>query len=220
MNLTISIDDVNPNKDWRILGDKTEKYLFDLNKIYGAKFNLFIPSNFHNSGKLSKNKQWIKELNECGLFELSAHGHFHDTSDRSKYGQMEFFDISEIECIERLKLIEEEWSSVDVKPNGWRNPGWMCQPYCVKHISKQFKWAALHYEHNKGYEWDCDMIFGADGIHEDKISLHNESIMFQSHIFGSWNANEWNDKNFDKIKLNLEFLVNKYKVNFTTISSL
>jgi hypothetical protein len=41
INLTIAIDDVNPKKDWRIFGDKTEKYLFDLNKQFGAKFTLF-----------------------------------------------------------------------------------------------------------------------------------------------------------------------------------
>ena len=26
MNVTIAIDDVNPKKEWRIFGDKTEKY--------------------------------------------------------------------------------------------------------------------------------------------------------------------------------------------------
>ena len=57
MDLTIAIDDVNPLKDWRILGDITEKYLFDLNKKFGAKFTLFIPSNYHNEAPISEHKE-------------------------------------------------------------------------------------------------------------------------------------------------------------------
>ena len=71
MNLTIAIDDVNPLKDWRILGDKTEKYLFDLNKKYGVKYTLFIPTNYHNESKISDNKQWVKELIDTNIFELA-----------------------------------------------------------------------------------------------------------------------------------------------------
>ena len=101
MNVTIAIDDVNPKKEWRIFGDKTEKYLFNLNKQFGAKFTLFIPSNHHNTGKLSENKSWVKELKDSGIFELVAHGHFHSTSDASKFGEMEFADMTEQECIEK-----------------------------------------------------------------------------------------------------------------------
>ena len=220
INLTIAIDDVNPKKDWRILGDKTEKYLFDLNKEFGAKFTLFIPSNHHNTGKLSENKEWIHELNDSGIFELAAHGHYHKTSDVNRFGEMEFFDMTEQECIDRLKLLQDEWESVDITPQGWRNPGWMCQSHCVPHLSKIFKYSAVHYQHNNNLKWDCKMIFGADGIHESNISLHDNNIMFQSHIFGDWNKNTWTDQTYNQIRLSLEYLVQNYDISFKTINEI
>jgi peptidoglycan/xylan/chitin deacetylase (PgdA/CDA1 family) len=220
INLTIAIDDVNPKKDWRIFGDKTEKYLFDLNKQFGAKFTLFIPSNHHHTGKLSENKNWVEELIDCDIFELAAHGHYHQTSDESKFGQMEFTDMTEQECIDRIKMMNDEWEAVNVKPKGWRNPGWMCQPYCVKHLSNNFEWAALHYQHNHNFQWGCKMLFGADGIHETDIQLHNGNIMFQSHIFGDWNQNTWTDITYDQIKLSLDYIVNNMEVEFKTISEI
>ena len=221
INLTIAIDDVNPKKDWRILGDKTEKYLFDLNKEFGAKFTLFIPSNHHNTGRLSQNVGWLKELNDSGIFELAAHGHYHQTSDPTKYGEMEFFDMTEQECIDRLFLLQDEWSSTGISPEGWRNPGWMCQQHCIPHLSKIFKYSAVHYQHNHNFQWGCKMIFGADGIHETNISLHGENnIMFQSHIFGEWNKNTWNDQTYNQIRLSLDHLTKNHQIQFKTINEL
>lgn len=220
MNLTVSIDDVNPKKGWRILGDITEKYLFNLNKNFGVKFTLFIPSNHHGESKLSENKGWIKELNSTGIFELAAHGHYHKTSDNSRFGEMEFLEITEQECIDRVKMINEEWDSVNIKPKGWRNPGWMCQPYCVKYLSDNFEWAALHYDHNHNFKWGCREIFGADGIHETDISFHSGSIMFQSHIFGEWNKNTWTDETYEQMSLSLNYLVSNMDIQFKTISEI
>lgn len=220
INLTIAIDDVNPKKDWRILGDKTEKYLFDLNKEFGAKFTLFIPSNHHSTGKLSENKDWVNELQSSGIFELVAHGHYHQTSDNARFGEMEFIDMTEQECIDRIAMLNEEWESVGIKPKGWRNPGWMCQPYCVEHLSKNFEWAALHYQHNHNLKWGCKMLYGADGIHEVDIHLHEGNIMFQSHIFGDWNHNTWNESNYQQMKLSLGHLVDTQQIDFKTISEI
>ena len=221
INVTIAIDDVNPKKDWRILGDKTEEYLFGLNKEFGAKFTLFIPSNHHSTGKLSENKEWIHELNDSGIFELAAHGHYHKTSDSTKYGEMEFLDITEQECIDRIKLLQDEWGGVGITPQGWRNPGWVCQPYCVTHLSKVFKYSAVHYQHNRDFQWGCKMIFGADGIHETNINIHGgNNIMFQSHIFGDWNQHTWTDQTYNQIRLSLAYLVENYEVQFKTIQEI
>ena len=56
MKLTIAIDDVNPKKDWRIFGDKTELWLRDLHETYGVKYNLFIPTNHHGEAPISEHK--------------------------------------------------------------------------------------------------------------------------------------------------------------------
>jgi len=220
VNLTIAIDDVNPLKDWRILGDKTEKYLFDLNKKYGVKYTLFIPTNYHNESKISDNKQWVKELIDTNIFELAGHGHFHQTSDKNKYGEMEFVDMNESECIERIQMMMDEWESVGYKPLGWRNPGWMCQPYCVPHLSKEFEYAALHKEHNRNNVWDLEMLFGADGIHQTDIKLHNGDIAFHSHICGDWNDNVWNEENYQQLDLSLGHLFENYEITPTTLSGI
>ena len=220
MKLTIAIDDVNPKKDWRIFGDKTEKWLTELHESYGVKYNLFIPSNHHKDAPISEHKGWVNELVDSGMFELSAHGHFHMTRDRATLGEMEFVDMNEAECIERVKMMMGEWESVGYLPTGWRNPGWMCQPHCVPHLSKEFEWAALHYEHNRNFQWDLKMIFGYDGINETDIKTHDGNIMFQSHIFGAWNRNEWTQENFEQLKMSLEFLFSNYKIEPVTISEL
>lgn len=222
INVTIAIDDVNPKKDWRILGDKTEKYLFDLNKQFGAKFTLFIPSNHHHTGKLSENKNWIDELNNSGIFELAAHGHYHQTSDKSKWGEMEFAELQDPKQItDRILLMQNEWSEVNIDPKGWRNPGWICSPQSCDQLKQTFDYAAIHYVHNRGLNWgECKTIFGADGIHETNISLHNGNIMFQSHIFGDWNDNVWNESNYEQIKLSLDYLINNKEICFKTIGEL
>lgn len=220
MKLTISIDDVNPKKDWRILGDKTEKWMTELHETYGVKYNLFIPSNYHGEAPISKHKGWIDELVATGIFELSAHGHFHKTSNYQTMGEMEFIDMNEGECIERIMMMRKEWEAVGYKPLGWRNPGWMCQPYCVTYLSREFEWAALHYDHNRNLAWDLKMIFGADSINETNIKTHDGHIMLQSHIFGSWNTNNWDNNNFEQLKLSLDFLFKHYNIEPVTISEL
>ena len=46
-NVTISIDDLHPEQGWGCEGDESVGYLEELNKEFGCKFNLFIPSNYH-----------------------------------------------------------------------------------------------------------------------------------------------------------------------------
>jgi len=221
LDLTISIDDVNPKKGWRIFGDKTEKYLFDLNEEFGAKFTLFIPSNHHKDAPISQNKGWIKELQDCGIFELAAHGHYHQTSDPKRFGEMEFADMSESECENRVELLVEEWDKANHKPNSWRNPGWVCQPYAPKYLSPHFDYVAVHYQHNNNLKWDCNMVFGADGIDLDNIGIHSENrIMLQSHILGDWNDNVWNEENYLKVKNNLAFLIENHNIEFKTVNEL
>ena len=77
LNLTISIDDVNPLKGWGAEGDIQMTYLDNLNKEFGAKFTLFIPSNYHNQAPLSKHKGWVDWLKSKDYFELAAHGFYH-----------------------------------------------------------------------------------------------------------------------------------------------
>jgi hypothetical protein len=213
LNLTVAIDDIHPEIGWGIPGDECMTYLESLHKEFGTKFTLFIPSNYHNKFPLSKHKEWIDWLKSLGYFELAAHGHFH-ACVRTDIGECEFFELGHDDIVlERIESIFNEWESVEHVPVGWRNPGWLAHPVAVKHLGKRFEYAAVHYEHNHSLQWDCKMIFGADGIHETDVKLHNGNLMFQSHIAGDWNKNSWTKENYEQFRSSLEFLHVQYTIN-------
>jgi len=221
LNLTIAIDDVHPESGWGMPGDECMKYLHSLHHEYGTKFTLFIPSNYHNKYPIGEYKEWVEWLLSLGYFELAAHGHYHMTRDRVRLGEMEFVDMTESECISRIDQMLNEWNKVGHQPKGWRNPGWMCQPYCVSHLSKNFEYAAVHYEHNHNLNWGCKTLFGHDGIHETDIKLHNNNtLMFQSHIAGDWNKNVWNKENYEQFKLSLDYLKENHILSNKFLSEL
>ena len=219
MRITIAIDDIHPELGWGVEGDECMYYLDELNKEFGAKFTLFIPSNYHNKFPLSEHKEWINWLKSKKYFELAAHGHYHSCK-RDDIGECEFLELdTDQKAIDRINLMLNEWSLVHHTPLGWRNPGWLGHPIAIKHLGKHFKYAAVHYQHNHNIPWDCKMIFGADGIHETNISLHNGVIMLQSHIAGGWNDNTWNNENYNQVKLSLNFL-KPQGIQFNTIQEI
>ncbi len=222
-NITISIDDNHPETGWGVEGDIQMEMLDVLNQEFGAKFNLFIPSNYHGQFPISQYRDWIHWLNSKGYFELCAHGHFHETPDRNVYGECEFaFLQRESEVRDRIAVMNSEWQKVRYIPKGWRNPGWLCSLESKNQLQHNFNWAALHYEHNHGMLWEpCKMVFGADGINESEINQHGgNNIMFQSHIAGNWNKNVWNEDNFVNIHNWLKTLTSECNIQFKTISEL
>ena len=195
----IAIDDLHPEQGWGCEGDESIEYLQELNKEFGCKFTLFIPSNYHKKYPLSKYKDWVKFWLNKDWVELAAHGHYH-ACDRNDIGECEFLELqTEQEVEARLEKCLFEWKEVNHKPLGWRNPGWVAHTSIVKPISKYFKYVALHEKHNHEMKWDCKMFFGCDGIHQiDSINLYRDTFMFQSHIAGNWNDNVWNKENYNK----------------------
>ena len=219
-DITIAIDDVHPEPGWGMEGDACMEYLEELNKEFGAKFTLFIPSNYHNKFPISEHKDWIDWLKSKGYFELAAHGHYH-MCERNDIGECEFFELdTEDKVKSRIWQMMEEWSDVDHKPIGWRNPGWLAHPNAVKVLGKYFDYSAIHEEHNRGLPWDCKMIYGHDGIHETNISLHDGRIMFQSHIAGNHNDNVWNNENYEQLRLSLNHLTQQRTYSFKNIESI
>lgn len=218
MKVTISIDDIHPEKYWGIEGDDCMGYLDELNKEFGAKFTLFIPSEYHYNFKLSDHKDWIDWLNSKGYFELAAHGHYH-ACERDDIGECEFFELDTAEkAKDRIQKIIDEWKAIGYTPKGWRNPGWLAHPIAVNELGQHFQYAAIHYEHNNNIPWSCKTFFGHDGINETDIKIHNEDmVMFQSHIAGEWNDNVWNEANYKQMRLSLSYLKDQ-GAKFKTLS--
>lgn len=229
LKITISIDDVNPGKGWRILGNPTEKWLRSLNEEFGAKFTLFIPSNYHGKYPLSKHKDWAQELVSIEWLELAAHGHFHMTSDPKKFGECEFLEIDYQKlALQRLELLTDEWmNSLGKLPKIWKNPGWLCSAQSQVVIRQNFQGFSLHYDHNNPeWNWVGKEFFGHDGIQETEVGIHNVDeenpdspgmIMFTSHIFGDWNDNVWNQTNYEQLRTSLEHLVQQNECTFKTL---
>ena len=128
---------------------------------------------------------------------------------------MEFAELQDPSQItDRILLMQNEWNAVNVSPIGWRNPGWICSPQSNEQLRQIFNYAAIHYDHNHGLNWNtCKMIYGHDGIHDTDIILHNgNTIMFQSHIAGDWNKNVWNNDNYEQFRESLKFIHSNYTV--------
>ena len=220
-NVTISIDDLHPEKGWGCDGDLCVAYLKNLWEEFGCKYTLFIPSNYHRKYPLSEHKDWVEYWKKQEWVELAAHGHFHQC-EREGIGECEFFELdTEEKTQQRIGECLTEWGKVGVKPKGWRNPGWLAHPNAIKVLGKYFNYSAIHEEHNQGINWDCKTFTGHDGINEtDSIKIYGDTFMFQSHIAGDWNDNVWNKENYENFRNVLEYLEKSYKLNYCTLGEL
>ena len=220
-NVTISIDDLHPEEGWGCPGDESTAFLENLWEEFGCKFTLFIPSNYHGKYPLSEHKDWVNHWKSKEWVELAAHGHYHQC-ERTDIGECEFFELDTKDKNEqRISACLLEWEKVGHKPVGWRNPGWLAHPEAVKVIGKYFDYAAIHEEHNHGIPWDCKTFFGCDGIHEtDSIKIYKDTFMFQSHIAGKTNDNNWNEDNYKHFRKIIKFLKENYHFKFKLLREL
>jgi hypothetical protein len=221
-NVTISIDDLHPEEGWGCEGDESVGYLEELNKEFGCKFNLFIPSNYHNKFPLSKYIDWITFWLKKDWVELSAHGHYHNTYTRNDIGECEFFELDYQQATDRIMDSMNEWKDVRCFPSGFRMPGWLCNEESGRAIGENYKYVAIHPHLNDGINFGTKTIKGEDGIHKkDSINIWNgNTFMFQSHIAGNWNDNVWNKDNYENFRKIIKFLSENYELNYVTMGEL
>ena len=218
VNVVVAIDDVHPEKDWGVEGDVQIDYLKALNKDYGVKFNLFIPSYYHN--KFPITKEFVDYWKQYDWIEMSNHGHYHACHNEG-IGEMEFFELQYGDATQRIQDSLNLWESCGYKPKGFRAPGWGVNQQSADAISSYFDWVAGHSEINKGINWGCHFFEGCDGINEpDSLSLYGETFMFQSHINGEHNDNVWTEENYLHFEKVIEYLLSQYDLQFVTISEI
>jgi len=217
-NVVVAIDDVHPEKEWGIEGDVQIEYLKKLNKKFGVKFNLFIPSNYH--GKFPLTKEFVDYWKQYDWIEMSSHGHYHACQSEG-IGEMEFVELNYGDATQRIQKSLELWESFGYKPKGFRAPGWGVNQQSADAISGYFDWVAGHEEHNKGISWGCQFFEGCDGINEpESLSLYGNTFMFQSHINGVHNKNVWSEENYLHFEKIIEYLLSQYELQFVTISEI
>ena len=224
INIVICIDDTHPEKGWGMSEDKCVSYLHKLNKEFGCKFVQFIPSNYHGKYPISKHQEWVNYWKDLDWIELAAHGHYHDCRIGGP-GECEMTEHNYDSASQRLKNCLEEWDKLGIKPLGWRMPGWLATQESFDAVGENFKYVAIHESHNNNIQFTKDIkIFrGADGIHSNdcNINLWNgNTIMFQSHINGPTNDNNWNESNYKNIKNILAFLKENHTLNFKLLKEL
>jgi len=220
-NVTISIDDLHPEQGWGCEGDESVGYLEELNKEFGCKFNLFIPSNYHYKYPLSKHKDWVEFWRGKNWVELSAHGHYHKC-ERTDIGECEFFELDYNKAINRISESMNEWDSCDYTPKGFRMPGWLCNQESGRAIGEKYSYVAIHSHLNDNVNFGTKTIKGEDGIHKtESINIWNKNtFMFQSHIAGKTNDNNWTRENYENFRQILTFLKDNYKVQFKLLKEL
>lgn len=216
--VVISIDDVHPERGWGLENDKQIQYLNLLNKEFGCKFTLFIPSNYHKQFPLSQYKDWVSFWREKDWIELAAHGHFHlGKNDECEFN---YFDKEE-QVKKRIDLCLEEWNKINYIPMGWKYPGWIATKTSHKVINKVFEYISIHQSLIKEFDWDIKVIAGCDGINaDDYINEYNNTYLFQSHINGHSNKNNWNALNYVNFRRILTLLKSKHSLKFLTMSEL
>ena len=225
LNIVICIDDAHPEKGWGMPDDECVSYLHKLNKDFGCKFIQFIPSNYHGKYPLSEHKDWVKYWSDLDWIEIAAHGHYHDCRNGGP-GECEMVEHDYDSANDRIELCVNEWSKADKIPSGWRMPGWLATQESFDVVCELFNYVAIHETHNNNIKLDKNLIRifrGADAINCDPHTLkiwNGDTIMFQSHIAGLTNDNNWNLENYTKFRNTLQLLKANYELNFTTLEEL
>ena len=218
LNIIICIDDTHPEKGWGLPDDECTFYLHKLHEEFGCKFVQFIPSNYHGKYPLSHYKEWVEYWNSLDWIELAAHGHYHDCRNGGP-GECEMTEHNYESAKIRLDECLSEWNKVGIKPRGWRMPGWLATQESFNAVSEKFDYVAIHEYHNNNilFKDNINVFKGADGIHKDNCNVNiwdNNTIMFQSHIAGHTNENNWNKKNYNTFKNILSFITDNNDVKF------
>ncbi len=219
-NVVVAIDDIHPEKDWGVEGDAQVEYLKSLNEKYGVKFNLFIPSNYHDKYPITKD--FVDFWKQYDWIEMSNHGHYHACKNDG-IGEMEFYELTTGEANQRIQESLSLWVECGYKPHGFRAPGWGLTQDTANVVSSYFQWIAGHEEINKDIVWPSDTKFfvGCDGINEpDSLSLYGNTFMFQSHINGTHNDNVWTEENYLHFEQVVDYLLSQYELRFVTISEI
>lgn len=221
VNVTISIDDLHPEEGWGCYGDKSVAYLKNLWEEFGCKFTLFVPSNYHGKYPLSEHKDWVNYWLKQEWVELAAHGHYHDCRNGGP-GECEFSELDYNGAIERIEESMREWVRCGYIPKGFRMPGWLCNQESGRAIGEKYSYVAIHSHLNDNINFGTKVLKGEDGIHKtDSLQIwDNNRFMFQSHIAGKTNDNNWNKKNYENFKNVLEYLQKSYILEYVTLGDL
>ncbi|MDP7196090.1 MAG: DUF2334 domain-containing protein [SAR202 cluster bacterium] len=219
LNVIVCVDDVRPEEGYGCPDDTQTHLLNELNKEYGVQFTLFAPTNYHSKYPLSENKEWVDFWKRKKWIELAAHGCYHDVFKytRQQIGECEFYELNFEEAVDRVESMMTEWGLVDHTPRGFRFPGWQCTQDSANAVSSVFDYLAIHSNINNRIRFSGKAkTFRGDSSIADKsgVQIWNYGVVFQSHIAGKVNDNNWTDSNYENFRAILNALIKNYELNF------
>jgi len=219
LNVIVCVDDLRPEEGWGCSEDRQTHLISEINKEYGVKFTLFIPSNWHKKYPISKDKDWVNFWKSKNWVELAAHGHHHQAFKYTpdKIGENEFLELDYEEASDRVEAMLLEWDLVKHKPKGFRFPGWNCTPDSGRAVAERFDYLAIHSSLNDRIRFvgKAEIFRGDQSIANTKsVQIWNHGVVFQSHIAGKTNKNNWTDQNYETFRTILESLKKNYDLNF------
>jgi hypothetical protein len=224
LNVVIPIDDTHPEKGWGLKDDECSKYLHLLNEEFGCKFTHFIPSNYHKNFPLSQYKDWVDYWKQFEWVELAAHGHFHQrTVIDFNCRECEFIELDYEDSKQRIQESLEEWDKVGIKPKGWRMPGWIASQGAFDAVGESFEYVAIHGHLNGNiiFPNKLKVFQGENPIHDNgHLILFDGNLLFQSHIAGEYNKNNWDKTNYEYFRNTLKWIEQSRKLSFKTFSEL
>ncbi len=201
IKLAICVDDVNPSYGWGQISDECISLIRELHDEFGCKFTFFVPANFRGATKLRDNIEWVDYWKNCGWVELAAHGYYHDTEIDS----CEFTRLNQLQTMDRITKMLDEWKVCNYFPTGFRPPGWGFTQITANELYKCgfFKYFALHPSINDSIiiPSNIDVIKITGLIHEKNV--FQDTTIIHAHIHGSWNKNVISRENIDNIKKQL-----------------
>ena len=101
-------------------------------------------------------------------------------------------------------------------------PGWLCNQESGRAIGEKYSYVAIHSHLNDNINFGTSTIKGEDGIHKtDSIQIWDDKrFMFQSHIEGKTNDNNWTEENYENFRNILDFLQKSYILEYKLIKEL
>jgi len=198
VKVAMDIDDVHPRKGFGIddINDNL-RYARLLNKNFGMKFTLFIPTNCFGEYPISKYKDWFENIINKDYYEVGAHGHYHHRKDKADFAG------SQKEVNEIIELMESEFSELGYTPTGVKPCGGLITQGVYGSLSKKFEWISdsVAYKHRKVNS--IKRVFCTCSSASPQYK-GEEEIYIQSHIASGEHISNSIDETYNRVS---EFLV-------------
>jgi hypothetical protein len=100
-------------------------------------------------------------------------------------------------------------------------PGWLATQGSFDAVSESFKYTAIHTHLNNNIKVNNKIFKGESSIHNDEsVTIIDNTIYFQSHIWGEHNKNNWTEENYLNFKNILLYLKDNFELEYKLFNEL